>query len=68
MSVTVPRQPRVPRTNPMCLWRIARGWTQREMAEELGVSVPTLQRLEAKPALPKKYQLAFDRIRTQYKK
>lgn len=52
----------------MCLWRVERGLTQREMAEKLGVSVPTLQRLEAKPTLPKKYQLAFELIRKQSRK
>lgn len=64
----MPRQPRVPRTNPLYLWRTARKWTQRQMADEIGVSVPTLQRLEARPGLPKKYALAFERVRTKARK
>jgi hypothetical protein len=38
------------------------------MAAELGVGRATLQRLEAKPTLPKKYQLAFERIQAKHGK
>lgn len=68
MSGIMPRQPAQPRTSPIFLWRAARGWTQKEMADELGVSVPTLKRLEAKPSLPKTYQLAFERLQTKHGK
>lgn len=61
----MPRQPRTPRTSPIYVWRNARRWTQEEMAAELGVTRATYQRLEAKPSLPKKYQLAFERIQAK---
>jgi DNA-binding transcriptional regulator YiaG len=68
LSAIMPRQPRTPRTSPLYLWRTAKRWTQGEMAAELGVGRATLQRLEAKPTLPKKYQLAFERIQAKHGK
>lgn len=65
MTSTMPRKPSMPRTNPLYVWRTAKKWTQAEMAKELGVGVATVQRLEAKPQLPKKYQLALERIQAK---
>lgn len=57
-----------PRTSALYLWRTARRWTQKEMADELGVSVPTLKRLESAPSLPLRYQLAFERVQQKHAK
>lgn len=57
--------PKKPRVSELYHWRIAKGWTQDEMAKELGISVRTLQRWEESKRLPKKYQRAFEDLKTK---
>jgi len=62
MAVT----PKQPRNNPLCRFRAAKGWTQHEAAERLGVSWSTYKRLEACQQLPKRYQHALEGLKAKY--
>lgn len=61
----MPPKPKKPRTSEIYLWRTRKGWTQKEMCQELGVERTTLHKLEAAKTLPKKYQRAFQNIKDE---
>ena len=63
----MPRCPAEPRTNELYRFRMAKGWTQAETAERLGVSWSTYKRLEAVRVLPRRYQHAFEGFKAKYK-
>jgi transcriptional regulator with XRE-family HTH domain len=67
MITVMPPEPKYVRVSDLSKWRRAKGWTQKELAAEIGVGVATVQRLEAMPSLPKKYQLAFDQLKDKKK-
>ena len=62
MPVMPPRK-RHDKGTPLYLWRHAAGLTLADAAKRFGVSLSTYRRLEAMPALTKRYQLAFETIR-----
>ncbi len=59
----MPPKPKKPRSSELFAYRSAKKWTQPEMADEMGVSRATYQRLEKLPRLPKRYQIVLDSIR-----
>lgn len=64
----MPRKPKVERTNELYRYRQSMGWNQFEAAEQIGVSIATYQRLEAKPDLPKIYKLALAGLKSNRRK
>jgi len=61
----MPRLPAEPRTNELYTLRIAKGWTQAELATRVGCHHITIARLEAKKKLSKRWLLAIEAIKTR---
>jgi DNA-binding XRE family transcriptional regulator len=65
MQDMAPR-PKKPRTSEIYRWRVRKGWTQTEMAKEMGIGRTKLHYFEQGEPLPKLYQRAFNDLKAKY--